>query len=126
MTFRYSRHTFDLQRIVKFYTEIVGLERLGGFENHDDYDGLFLGLPGQSWQLEFTTSKSKPDNKFDDDDILVFYLNSEAELLGVGNRIEKGNIPLEEPKNPYWNKKGIMISDPDGFKIIFTVKQPGK
>ena len=126
MTFRYSRHTSDLQRIVKFYTEIVGLERLGGFENHDDYDGLFLRLPGQSWHLEFTSSKSKPNNKFDDDDILVFYLNSETELLGVGSRIEKGKILLEEPKNPYWNKNGIMISDPDGFKIIFTVKQPVK
>ena len=121
MIFRYARHTLNLQRIEKFYTEIVGLERLGGFENHNHYTGLILGFPGQSWHLEFTTSDEKPKSIFDDDDILVFYVNSRTELSEVKNKIELGNIKMEMPKNPYWVNNGIMISDPDGFKIIFTV-----
>jgi len=83
MTFRYARHTTDLQKIEKFYTEIVGLEKLGGFEKHNNYDGLFLGPKNSDWHLEFTTSTNQPKSKFDDDDILVFYVNSEIELTRI-------------------------------------------
>ena len=44
MTFRYARHTTDLKQIERFYTEIVGLEKLGGFEKHNNYDGLFWDI----------------------------------------------------------------------------------
>ena len=123
MTFRYARHTTDLQKIEKFYTEIVGLEKLGGFENHNNYNGLFLGHKNSNWHLEFTTSTDKPNNKFNEDDILIFYLNSEIELAKIKNKIRLRNINLEVPKNPYWVENGIMISDPDSFKVIFLVRQ---
>ena len=32
MTFRFARHTNDLERIQSFYTSVLGLELLGGFE----------------------------------------------------------------------------------------------
>ncbi|GAW90739.1 prolyl endopeptidase [Flavobacterium psychrophilum] len=83
MTFRYARHTTDLKQIERFYTEIVGLEKLGGFEKHNNYDGLFLGHKNSNWHLEFTTSIEKPESKFDEDDILVFYVNSEVEFKKV-------------------------------------------
>ena len=123
MTFRYARHTTDLYRIEKFYTEIVGLEKLGGFENHNNYDGLFLGHKNSNWHLEFTTSTDHPKSKFDEDDILVFYVNSEIELTRIKKTIEHKNVNLEIPKNPYWKANGIMILDPDNFKVIFSVKQ---
>lgn len=123
MTFRYARHTTDLHKIEKFYTKIVGLEKLGSFENHDNYNGLFLGHKNSNWHLEFTTSTEKPNSKFDDDDTLVFYINSEIELAEIKETIKQGNIRLEVPKNPYWVENGIMISDPDGFKVIFSVRQ---
>ncbi len=123
MTFRYARHTSDLQRIERFYTEIVGLENLGGFENHNNYNGLFLGHKNSNWHLEFTTSSEQPKSKFDEDDILVFYVNSEIELARVKKKLNQKNIPLEVPKNPYWKENGIMISDPDNFKIVFSINQ---
>ena len=52
MTFRMARHTVDLQAIEIFYTSIVGLEKLGGFQNHDGYNGIFLGHPYQDWHLQ--------------------------------------------------------------------------
>src|SRR5690349_4522085 len=122
MTFRYARHTSDLKRIESFYTEIVGLKKLGGFQNHDTYNGLFLGQPGQNWHLEFTTSTEKPASKFDKDDILVFYFNSEFEISGIKNRISTYNIKIETPKNPYWANNGLMITDPDGHNIVFALK----
>lgn len=122
MTFRYARHTTDLNKIERFYTEIVGLEKLGGFENHNNYDGLFLGHNNSNWHLEFTVSTEQPKSKFDEDDILVFYLNAEIEITRIKNRLIEKNIILEIPKNPYWRENGIMISDPDNFKIIFSIK----
>ena len=63
-----------------------------------------------------------PQSKFNEDDALVFYTISESEILEIKNRILGHSISLEKPKNPYWKKNAIMISDPDGFKIIFTVR----
>lgn len=122
MEFRYARHTTELSRIEHFYTQIAGLENLGGFRDHDSYDGLFLGSPGMNWHLEFTVSDEKPDHTFDEDDALVFYVKSEDELSKIRDRILKNNILLEAPKNPYWAKNGMMISDPDGYKVIFSVR----
>jgi catechol-2,3-dioxygenase len=120
MKFRYARHTNDLHQIEKFYTDIIGLEKLGGFENHDYYNGIFLGFPQQDWHLEFTTSDDQTQSRFDEDDILVFYLSTVEELAAIKNRLIKNNIPLETSKNPYWNENGIQVSDPDGYKVIFS------
>jgi hypothetical protein len=122
MTFRYARHTTDLKKIESFYTEIVGLEKLGGFENHDKYDGLFLGHKDSHWHLEFTSSPEKPVSRFDEDDILVFYVNAAIELTELKKRFIQKNILTKIPKNPYWADKGIMISDPDNFNVVFSLK----
>ena len=82
------------KKIEKFYTEIVGLEKLGSFENHNNYDGLFLGHKNSNWHLEFTTSLEKPESKFDEDDILVFYVNSEVEYKKVKKALNQKNINL--------------------------------
>ncbi len=124
MTFRYARHTTDLGTIEKFYTEIVGLEKTGGFENHNHYDGIFLGLKNADWHLEFTRSADQPQHKSDEDDALVFYLDAPIELEQIRKKISVRNINTEVPKNPYWAEHGIMIADPDGFKVIFSVRQP--
>ncbi|HLO56528.1 MAG TPA: VOC family protein [Saprospiraceae bacterium] len=122
MTFRIARHTTDLLAIEIFYTSIVGLQKLGGFQNHDGYDGIFLGHPHQDWHLEFTSSGDAPDSRFDDDDCLVFYVNSKIELAEIKDNLAKQNIATIEPKNPYWKVNGLMIADPDGYKIIFALK----
>lgn len=123
MIFRYARHTTDLYKMEKFYTEIIGLEKLGGFENHSNYNGLFLGHKNLNWHLEFTVSADKPNSKFDEEDALVFYVNTNLELTKIKERISKNNLSFVIPKNPYWLKSGIMITDPDGCRIIFSVKQ---
>lgn len=122
MTFRYARHTTDLERIEQFYTAIVGLERLGGFQNHNNYNGVFLGLTGADWHLEFTTSNEKPISTFDADDTLVFYVNSAAEIAQLKAKLKRKNIAIEDSRNPYWVQNGIQISDPDGYKVVFALK----
>lgn len=122
MILRYARHTSDLNKIERFYTEIVGLEKLGDFENHDTYSGIFLGYQDADWHLEFTKSDELPKNEFDEDDMLVFYVSSTIELSKIKDKLKNKRIKLEQPKNPYWSRNGIMISDPDNYKLVFSIK----
>lgn len=120
MHFRYARHTNDIEPLKKFYVDILGLEVLGCFENHQSYNGIFLGKKGLNWHLEFTESKEKTDHTFDEDDILVFYPESKQEIEQIEKRIKANDIPIVEAQNPYWNENGTMISDPDGHKVVIS------
>jgi catechol 2,3-dioxygenase-like lactoylglutathione lyase family enzyme len=118
MKFRVARHTTNLQAIIDFYTQNLELEVLGSFENHSDYDGVFLGKKGLDWHLEFTVSSEAPKHHPDEDDLLVFYTQSLEEF----NRI-KANFDLHKytpvlAKNPYWEEHGLTYLDPDGFRVV--------
>lgn len=122
MKFRYARHTNNLKALIEFYTNVLGLEKLGGFENHSNYNGVFLGLPNRDWHIEFTESDEKAEHHPDDDDVLVFYLTSEEIKIVRGN-IEKYKIPVVHSKNPYWQEHGIEVKDPDGFGVVITISK---
>lgn len=77
MKFRYARHNNNLKTFSSFYTNVIGLEVLASFENHDNYNGVFLGKPNMYWDIEFTESDEKSDDHPDDEDLLVFYLSPE-------------------------------------------------
>ena len=120
MTFRVARHTQNLEIISKFYINILHFEILGSFKNHDGYDGVFIGKKECDWHLEFTVSKSKPQHTFDEDDLFVFYTQSEKEYSQIFKNIQQNNISLNVAKNPYWAKNGVLIQDPDGYNIIIS------
>ncbi len=123
MQLRIARHTGDLEKISRFYIEVIGLQILGEFKDHNGYNGIFLGLENSAWHLEFTTSTQAPDHHPDEDDLLVFYLESRENFEALKQRLLKNGI-LEQPaKNPYWNRNGICIKDPDGFPIIISLKK---
>lgn len=123
MKFRYARHTNNLGTLIDFYQNIIGLEKLGGFKDHNDYDGVFLGFPDQDWHMEFTYSNDKADHHPDRDDLIVFYLDSEEEIKTVIDRAKQADILSVTSQNPYWNENGIELTDPDGFGVILTIKQ---
>ncbi|MGY5354794.1 VOC family protein [Wenyingzhuangia sp. IMCC45467] len=118
MIFRAARHTNNLEVISNFYVNILNLEILGSFKNHNGYDGVFIGEKECDWHLEFTVSKSKPQNTFDEDDLFVFYPQSKKEYAQILKNIQQNNISLNIAKNPYWAKNGVLIQDPDGYNII--------
>lgn len=121
MKFRYARHTNNLNAIVEFYINVIGLEKLGGFENHSNYSGVFLGFPNLSWHLEFTESNEKAHHNPDDDDLIVFYLNSLEEFNKIRENAEKFKVSIVKSKNPYWQANGIELRDPDNFGVILTM-----
>lgn len=98
MTFRFARHTNDLEAIKSFYINILDFELLGNFENHDNYNGIFLGFPNTDWHLEFTTSDEKTNHYFDEDDILVLYPETQNKYDSLLERVSKNNILLVTSK----------------------------
>ena len=120
MQFRYARHSNDLAKLIDFYTKILAFEVLGSFENHDGYDGVFLGKQGLAWHLEFTSSEDKAEHSTDPDDALVFYPKSKQEYQAILLNLKKYKIKTIKAKNPYWRKYGLMFQDPDGFNIILS------
>ncbi len=123
MRFRYARHTNNLEVLVDFYQNIVGLEKLGGFKDHNSYDGYFLGFPDQDWHIEFTQSTDIADHHADQDGLIVFYLNNEEQLQTIIRKAQQANILPVTSKNPYWNEQGIEFTDPDGFGVMLTIRQ---
>lgn len=123
MKFRYARHTNALQPIIDFYTHVMGFEVLGNFENHAGYDGVFLGLPGNDWHLEFTCSEQAPQHQADADDLLVFYCYSEAERQAIVRAsMAMGHHPVQST-NPYWQEHGMQLNDPDGYGLILALQE---
>ena len=122
MKFRYARHTNNIKALTEFYTKVIGLNILGGFENHSNYNGVFLGLPSLNWHLEFTESNEKAIHSSDKDDLIVFYLKSEEELNLIIKKAEELNIPIVKSKNPYWQTNGIELKDPDGFGVMLSLE----
>lgn len=122
MKFRYARHTNNLNALTRFYTEVIGLELLGTFENHDNYNGIFLGYPSNDWHLEFTQSNTPAQHSPDEDDLLVFYVSSREEVDAIQKDAAREGSPTVVSKNPYWQQHGVQINDPDGYGVIVTVK----
>lgn len=122
MQLRVARHTHDLKRIVHFYHEILGLELLGGFQNHNEYDGIFLGFKGSGWHLEFTSSNIQANHTPDEDDALVLYVENQEKFDALTQKLTQLGISKIKARNPYWNQHGYFTTDPDGFYVIIAVQ----
>lgn len=120
MFLRVARHTNDLEKIENFYVNILGFERLGGFQNHNNYDGVFIGKPGLDWHLEFTKSELEAKHTFDEDDIIVLYPKTISNYNDLIHTLTRNNIEMIPAINPYWNQNGKMIQDPDGYRIVIS------
>ncbi|MES2543300.1 MAG: VOC family protein [Bacteroidota bacterium] len=120
MKLRVARHTDDLEKIKAFYIDILEFELLGSFENHDKYDGIFIGKSDLDWHFEFTKSNEKAKHIFDKDDLLVLYPVSILEYNKLINNLLNNNISTINSKNPYWDVNGKMFLDPDGYRIVIS------
>ena len=118
-TFRVARPTTDLTAITWFYSELVGLSRLGGFADHAGYDGAFVGPLDGGWHLEFTHHESgHPAPSPTDEDLLVLYLDTD-QVAVVSARLTAAGHPAVTHPNPYWAGAGALAhSDPDGYILM--------
>ena len=116
---RWARPTDQLDEVVTFYRDGLGLKELGHFEGHSGYDGVMLGLPGSDYHLEFTShADGSPCPAPSIDNLLVLYLESEGAAAIVAGRLSDLGYPDVEPENPYWDGRSITVADPDGWRVV--------
>ncbi|PAM96472.1 prolyl endopeptidase [Flavobacterium sp. IR1] len=120
MFLRVARHTNNLEEIESFYVDLLGFERLGGFQKHNNYDGVFIGKSGLDWHFEFTQSEVKANHIFDKDDVIVLYPKTISDYDELIKRLLQKDIAVIEAVNPFWNENGKMIQDPDGYRIVIS------
>src|SRR5919107_4701672 len=114
MQLRVARHTERLDEVVAFYRDGIGLTEIGGFREHDGYDGVFLAVPGTGAHLEFTAGGGHGAPEPHPESLVVLYLGDEDAVRTVASRL--GADPIT-PDNPYWAAHALTFADPDGFRV---------
>ena len=117
MQLRVARHTDQLEAMVTFYREGLGLPEIGRFSGHDGYDGVFLEIPGTGAHLELTTGRGHGAPAPHPESLLVLYLGDAASVKAVCDRLGR---PPVAPANPYWAEHGTTVEDPDGFRVVLV------
>ena len=116
---RVARATDDLNAVVRFYVDGLGLEQLGSFENHDGFDGVIIGVPGAEYHLEFTRRHGHAAGRAPaQENLLVFYVPEEREWQPAVDRMVAAGYAPVPSCNPYWDRSGRTFEDPDGYRVV--------
>ena len=116
---RIARPTHQLERVVAFYRDDLGLVEITRFADHDGYSGVILGLPNRRYHLEFTQHEAgSPCPAPSRDNLLVLYLPDRNALQMLRERLEQRGHPTVPPENPYWLDKSVTFADPDGWRVV--------
>ncbi|MEP7009585.1 MAG: VOC family protein [Acidobacteriota bacterium] len=116
---RIARPVRDLPKTVAMYREGLGLVDLGGFEDHEGFDGRMLGYPDLGWHLEFThynTHSVEPTPTLED--LLVLYIPDSAEWQAACERMARAGFRAALSFNPYWEVRGRTFEDRDGYRVV--------
>jgi GNAT superfamily N-acetyltransferase len=108
----------DLDVSLAFYRDLLGLVSRGGFTGHEGYDGAFLALPGGG-ELELTVGPARP-RPGTEEDLLVLYLPSLTDVRQVAAELTAAGVPAVPAANPYWDRWGRTVLDPDGYRVVIA------
>jgi len=114
---RVARQTGRLAEVVGFYRDGLGLPVVGGFTDHDGYSGVMVHLPGTGAHLEFTATLHGAPPAAHPEDLLVLYLGDRAGVDAVLTRVGGARV---DSANPYWDRVGVTVTDPDGFRVVLV------
>lgn len=125
--FRSARPTNDLTALRRFYVEALGCAVLAEWLDHEGIDGLVLGPADGAWQVEFirergVTAPPAPSHEH----LLVFYVEDEATLMRLVDRMAERHVAPVKPNNPYWQRCGFTFADPDGYHVVIALKPPAR
>jgi catechol 2,3-dioxygenase-like lactoylglutathione lyase family enzyme len=102
---RVARPTDDIDRLLRFYCDGLGLEVLHRFENHDGFDGVMLGTSGAPYHFEFTHAKRHLAGRSPTQDhLVVFYLPDQGEWRAAVERMKRAGFEPVAAFNPYWDR----------------------
>ena len=116
---RVARPSRDLLAATHFYTEGLGFELLGSFQDHDGFDGVILGRPAWSYHLELTQNRlSQAVVAPTDEDLLIFYIPHLPTWKEVVQRLRSAGARETTNANPFWRAHGVTFKDPDGYGVV--------
>ncbi len=121
-----ARPTEQLDEVVCFYRDGLGLPELERFVGHAGYRGVLLGLPGMQYHLEFTQhDQGSPAPAPSGDNLLVLYFDDLAQVEQVAARLATlGHLPVKA-ESPYWAEHGaVTVEDPDHWRVVLVPQPP--
>jgi catechol 2,3-dioxygenase-like lactoylglutathione lyase family enzyme len=120
---RIARPVRDLDSSEEFYVRGLGLSPLYRGEREPDKgerDLLMVGPEGGAWHLELTASSRDPITPAPTaEDLLVIYLGQPVPDEFVARAVRNGGTVVPA-NNPYWNRWGVTVSDPDGYRVVLS------
>jgi len=116
---RVARPSDNLEALLVFYRDGLGLDLLYRFEDHDGFDGVMLGKRGAPYHLEFTRARDHHAGKAPTrENLLVFYISAQAEWRAALDRMAAAGFSPVASFNPYWDRDGVTFEDPDAYRIV--------
>jgi catechol 2,3-dioxygenase-like lactoylglutathione lyase family enzyme len=116
---RIARPTDQLDQVVRFYTKGLGLQVLSRFENHEGFDGVMVGIPGEPHHFEFTHHRGHTvGHAPTKDNLIAFYLPDRQEWQRVIDQVKAIGYEPVKSYNPYWDRSGVTFEDPDGYRVV--------
>lgn len=119
---RIARPSRDLHRAEEFWVGGLGLEVIDRVQPGPEggHDLLIAGWPEAAWHLELVgDADGETPPAPTDEDLLVLYLGAPVNdalverLAAAGGRV----VPA---RNPYWDRWGVTITDPDGYRLVLS------
>ena len=117
---RVARPSRDLAAAERFYVEGLGLAVLWRTAEHvpGEHDLLMVGPQGGSWHFELTHDPHDPLQPTPTvDDLFVVYLGAPVDDSLVDRLLATGGTRVPA-HNPYWDRHGVTIADPDGYRLV--------
>jgi catechol 2,3-dioxygenase-like lactoylglutathione lyase family enzyme len=116
---RIARPTDDLDALLPFYQQGLGLNVLYRFEDHDGFDGIMLGHERAPYHFEFTRARGHNAGRAPtQDNLVVFYLPDAEDWCAAVQRMRDAGFAPVPAFNPYWDRDGLTFEDPDGYRVV--------
>lgn len=121
---RIARPSRDLAAAERFWVAGLGLDVLLRLD--DSAEGgnalLMVGWPGAAWHLELVGDPAghTPPSPTEED-LIVLYLDGAIDE-DVISRITDAGGTLVAARNPYWDRWGVTIADPDGYRLVLSTR----
>ncbi|UVK52292.1 VOC family protein [Mesorhizobium sp. AR02] len=119
LVLRVARPTNDLAAVIHFYRDGLGLQELFRFSDHDGFDGVMLGQPGDAYHFEFTHAHGHDAGRAPTaDNLVVFYIPDRGAWEAAIRRMKEHGYATVPSFNPYWDRQGVTFEDCDGYRVV--------
>jgi catechol 2,3-dioxygenase-like lactoylglutathione lyase family enzyme len=116
---RVARPSDNIDALLRFYCDGLGLSILSRFADHNGFDGVMLGSPSASYHFEFTTARGHTAGRAPtQENLLIFYMPDHGEWKCAVARMEAAGFRPVSSFNPYWDVNGLTYEDADGWRVV--------